>query len=476
MKFYYVLVHALCVSVFIAAIASAQQWQQTASSPKGSGITDLVVKQSNGYLFATTGSFNWPNADTGGVHRSTDGGNTWTRVFRAFIARTIAVKENGIVFASVWDFPTRNEGIYYSTNDGETWTPTLILGPTDNIFCIAFDPTNPNVVYAGNRSGILRNVTGGTSGTWSLFRIAIGALWTRDLAVQQTTGRLFAAIQDMSNPAGNGVYETNSITGGWTRIGGIATRDTIVSLIVARDSSVASASGVQDQIFAGASNGKIYVAAVVVGLMVYSLVHSATGNPEIAAFWGFAVGIEVYVQAAAYENSAGRGGGVLRSIGSRGTWQPWQDDNQGFPLWKAISAITGTYNETSAATAASAATLYTGMFLNQNNGAPVYKRTLTITDVKEGSPEMPKNFALHQNYPNPFNPKTTIRYDLPSAGLVSIKVFDILGREVRTLVNEVQNAGFKSVKFDVNGLASGVYFYRLIAGEFVAARKLLLAK
>ncbi len=88
----------------------------------------------------------------------------------------------------------------------------------------------------------------------------------------------------------------------------------------------------------------------------------------------------------------------------------------------------------------------------------------------------PSRFALEQSYPNPFNPATTIRYDLPSTSLVSLKVFDILGREVRTLVNEVQDAGFKSVKFDASSFASGVYFYTLRAGGLSATRKLLLIR
>ena len=116
------------------------------------------------------------------------------------------------------------------------------------------------------------------------------------------------------------------------------------------------------------------------------------------------------------------------------------------------------------------------MFRNQNDGAPVYRRTVTITDVKEGSSELPRDFALLQNYPNPLNPTTTIRYELPRTGSVSLKVFDVLGREVRTLVDEVQDVGSKAIELDATGLASGVYFYRLIAGEFVATKKIILAK
>jgi hypothetical protein len=75
-----------------------------------------------------------------------------------------------------------------------------------------------------------------------------------------------------------------------------------------------------------------------------------------------------------------------------------------------------------------------------------------------------------------FYPTTTIRYDLSSAGLVSLKVLDILGREVATLVNEVQDAGFKSVEFNASGLASGAYFYRLNAESLSGSKRLLIVK
>ena len=85
-------------------------------------------------------------------------------------------------------------------------------------------------------------------------------------------------------------------------------------------------------------------------------------------------------------------------------------------------------------------------------------------------------FQLHQNYPNPFNPATTIHYELPSAGHVSLRVYDLLGREIRTLVDERQNAGDHLVMFNAGSLPSGVYFYRLKAGDFVATKRLILLK
>ena len=89
---------------------------------------------------------------------------------------------------------------------------------------------------------------------------------------------------------------------------------------------------------------------------------------------------------------------------------------------------------------------------------------------------MPTAFALNQNYPNPFNPTTIIKYALPKYIKIVIKVYDILGREVKTLVNEFQKAGYYNITFDGSNYASGVYFYRIEAGEFKQSKKMVLVK
>jgi hypothetical protein len=92
------------------------------------------------------------------------------------------------------------------------------------------------------------------------------------------------------------------------------------------------------------------------------------------------------------------------------------------------------------------------------------------------APRVAPDFALSQNYPNPFNPGTTIRYDLPRRSMVSLAVYNTLGQKVATLVQETQGPGDHEVKFNGSGLASGVYFFRLQAGDFVSTKKMLVLK
>jgi hypothetical protein len=88
--------------------------------------------------------------------------------------------------------------------------------------------------------------------------------------------------------------------------------------------------------------------------------------------------------------------------------------------------------------------------------------------------EAPSQFELSQNYPNPFNPTTMIAFSLPKRTFVTLKVYDAIGREVSNLVSEELGEGKYSVKWNGEGLASGVYYYRLQAGDFVTTKKLLL--
>ena len=99
-----------------------------------------------------------------------------------------------------------------------------------------------------------------------------------------------------------------------------------------------------------------------------------------------------------------------------------------------------------------------------------------VMGVQNGANTVPTKFALSQNYPNPFNPTTSISYSIPQNSFVSLKVFDVLGQEVATLVNEEKSVGNYDVSFDASGIPSGMYFYRLQAGSFIDTKKMVLMK
>jgi len=110
-----------------------------------------------------------------------------------------------------------------------------------------------------------------------------------------------------------------------------------------------------------------------------------------------------------------------------------------------------------------------GLFPEANKG----------TDVQQCIP-LPSSYKLYQNYPNPFNPSTTISYDVPKSGMVTIKIYNILGKEICTLLNEEKQAGSYKIEFSTNNfllkLSSGIYFYRMKSGNFSETKKLILLK
>lgn len=113
---------------------------------------------------------------------------------------------------------------------------------------------------------------------------------------------------------------------------------------------------------------------------------------------------------------------------------------------------------------------------SDNEITGVYKTSIAITSVTNNE-FLPNHFELFQNYPNPFNPETTISYKLSAVSDVDLKIYDVLGKEVSTLVNEVQQPGVYNVKFTNNSsLSTGIYFYRLQAGNFIQTQKMLFLK
>ena len=110
--------------------------------------------------------------------------------------------------------------------------------------------------------------------------------------------------------------------------------------------------------------------------------------------------------------------------------------------------------------------------------APILEtaRWSNLIGIEPAGTEVPQVYKLYQNYPNPFNPSTTINFDIVKAGIVRIVLYDILGREVKTIVNEYAEPGRFKVVFTADNLASGLYFYRITSNEFTDVKKLLIVK
>jgi hypothetical protein len=122
--------------------------------------------------------------------------------------------------------------------------------------------------------------------------------------------------------------------------------------------------------------------------------------------------------------------------------------------------------------------IYDGTFVYAATDSGVFRQGLnaSVTGTRFIIETTPQNCSLKQNYPNPFNPVTIISYQLPMNNHVSLKVYDALGREVSTLINERKDAGNYSVQFNAVNLPSGIYFYRLQAGKYIEVKKMLLLR
>ena len=212
------------------------------------------------------------------------------------------------------------------------------------------------------------------------------------------------------------------------------------------------------------SDGRIYYQYL---NMTASLVNSCTIGTENV---GGATGLQVVYNAAYLHNNLAikieKGLGWLEENPSTGTVTPGGSQS--------VDVI---FNSTGLTTGA-----YTGI-MNVNSNDPIrpvksirVKLIVGVVGVQNTSLGVPTEFSLNQNYPNPFNPTTVISFAIPKESFVSIKIYDILGKEVSKLVNETKQAGFYDLNFDASSLSSGMYFYKIEAGNFVQTKRMLLMK
>ncbi len=366
--------------------------------------------------FASIGANLFAASYGGGVFLSTDNGTSWKAV------------DSGLTSTNVWCLAASGTklyagtylgaGVYVSTNNGTTWNTANAGLNYQSVFQILVDSTK---LFAGTDYGAYLSTNGG--GSWSL--IGLG----------QYGSTLSFALGDTTLYAGTSygeVYRWGNSPGNWTQT------DTLYSLSI---SSLAASGSV---LFAGSE---------------YVFRSSDRGAKWTTDSAGMPTGIVRTFTIIGTNIFAGTDQGIYKSsINGEG----WTAENTGLGAYPydnidAIIAFAGY------------------LFVGTNIGE--YRRALSeVTGVPMSQEGLPNRYALMQNYPNPFNPSTVINYQLPNSSFVTLKIYNVLGEEVVTLINGVEEAGYKSVLWSPNNIADGVYFYRLTAGSFSQTRKLLLVK
>jgi hypothetical protein len=353
--------------------------------------------------------------EDGGVFLSTDNGTSWRAVKTTGYVDALVVSDTNL-FAGAYG------GVSLSTNNGASWT--AVNTGLWNPIVLSLAVSGKNLFAGTGGSGVFLSTNNGTSWTTVSTGLTNPVVWS--LAVSGTN--LFAGTED-------GVFLSTDSATSWTAVNTGLTKSTVYSLAVSGNN-----------LFAGTWGGGVFLSAD--SGADWSAVNTGLTNRDIAAF--AVSGTTLFAGTDV--------GGVFLSTDNGRSWTP---------------VNTGLAKATVYSLAVDRCNLFAGTAY-----AGVWRRPLSemITSAKHEECYLPLDFKLGQNYPNPFNPSTSISYQLATNGLVMLRVFDVLGREVETLVNERQSAGTHSVTFSAGNLPSGTYFYGLQAGNFCAAKKLLLLK
>ncbi len=430
-------------------------------------------------------------------------------------------------------------GVYISTNDGVAWSDLNATLSTLQYQSADYDPTNTQRLYGGTQDNNLETSTNGgamwiqrTTGDGgysivdpvtpsyvygqyvqgSLKRSADYGVSFSEISPSGSTGGLFYNPYEMAPGDHNtivygqsDVWKTTSVqtvtsSSGWTQI---ATTGTVGGSV----SAVGISHTNPDKIYVGTSNGRIHITtdnganwATTTGYPKVSDFAVDPANDDIcyATFTGFTATTHVYKTT----NGGTSWFSVTGNLPNIPTSTIVLRTNAPRTLF--VGTDLGVYKSTDDGTtwvsfnnALPTATVYDLKYKEGNQlllaathgrGCWTFDYGAFVTHVVEKT--LPTEFGLDQNYPNPFNPTTEIRFQISvqrtpygevrsqksEVSHVTLKVYDMLGRQVRTLVNEELKAGSYETTFDATGLASGVYFYRLRAGEFVQTKRLVLLK
>jgi photosystem II stability/assembly factor-like uncharacterized protein len=451
------------VSMHMATDGASLSWTTTAST----GLFNKYV-----YSIYSNGSSLYAGTFGAGVFISINNASTWTRSNNGIKDVTVAsLSNNGsTLFAG-----TLGNGVFASTDNGSNWIQADNTGLT-NPFVNCLMPYSTNM-FAGTNAGIF--LTGNNGFSWTYSGTGLPAN-TQINCLTTVSSNMFAGGND------HNVYKSTNNGASWTSLGAPGTGPVNAFTVI----------GVN--IFLGCIGNGVY----------YSLNGGTTWIPSVTGLTN--LNVHSLTSLGTTNIYAGTEAGVFFSNNTGATWTAVSNTTNGMPPITVYSlvndgtnVIAGTYrgiylttnngttwfrknqglggDTASQCLLVSGSNVYTGMYPMLPWGGQtsplVWKRSVSeIISVRNISSEVPESFSLMQNYPNPFNPTTMIKWSMKEAAFVTLKVYDVMGREVGTYVNEKLNIGTYETTFDGSDLSSGVYYYKLQAGNFTDTKKMMLIK
>ena len=436
------------------SLVFSQEWVQLAGEPEGAGVTDIFINEISGELFVATGSLNWPSGEDGGIRKSTDDGATWINLFDAYTSRFIMMGPDGNLYASVWDYPA-DEGLYRSTDNGNTWNLLISVPTGNNIFACAIKEGSPNIIYAGTGQGVYRSFDNGTTWAYTNAGLPTDKL-VRSMAVSPDGSTIAAGTV-------SGLYVSSDNGDNWDQVTGDGAGEIISSVMFDYDPTKDIKSDAS--LYFGSENGVLYVTTI---LTLYTVAY-------ICATISFGSGI-TRIMAHRHPATlnptwlvsmyAATGGFFFFAVTNVAVWLALMN---GLPPNPMISMFTS-YMIASTAVMV----MYIAMFGNSANGAKVYKTTKSVSTDIALQPYANEGMELSQNIPNPFKGETRINFRLAESGQTTLKIFDMAGQEVKSLLNSALDKGKHSINVTQEGLKAGIYYYVLQSNNLIQTRKLVI--
>jgi hypothetical protein len=412
-----------------------------------------------------------------------------------------SVRVNTIKISDPFIFAgTDGEGVFVSTDDGENWTSSN-KGLQDTFIhtIMILDDT----IFAGTETGVSVSTDNGES--WRSISSGLSGLGVWSLAVSVDTAgdtTLFAG-------SWSGVYSSTDRGENWKVTSLSSTTSPVHSIAISGDTIWAAT--LSEGIFLSRDNGSTWIyhdikppdsttnyfpipvsvpicsISLFAGLGQKDIMVGSIGYLYHGAYWDTIFVGDNSLTKLSYEAEpifcfASRNDTLFTAVGGnlfKLAWGyfPWYVSGLPDPIGTIITYGVYPLNIPYLGDRTVYSLALNNAYIFAGTEGGIWRLSYPLPTTRVESPqEIPSGFALEQNYPNPFNPTTTISYQLAASSDVILKVYDMLGREVASLVNEKQNAGTHLIRFDGSNLPSGTYFYRLHCGSYAATKKLLLLK